>query len=67
MSFIALIFNSRSSKDIEVDIYKPGQASDSQLKQGPRSNFEMAGGGGGTPLVTRYWGGRKTPFLTNSL
>ena len=65
MSFVALIFNSRSSKNIEVDIYKPGQASDSQLKQGPRSNFEMAGGG--DTVGDSILGGHKTPFLTNSL
>ena len=37
--------------------------------QEPRSNFEIGGGGGGGegPLVTRYGGGLKTPFLTNSL
>ena len=36
-------------------------------EQGLRNNFEM-GGGGGTPLVTKYWGGgHKTLFLTNSL
>ena len=35
--------------------------------QGPRSNFEIGGEGGGAPIVTQYWGGHKTPFPTNSL
>ena len=36
--------------------------------QGPRSNFEIGGVGGGAPLVTQYWGGgHKALFLTNSL
>ena len=36
--------------------------------QGPRSNFEVGGGGRGAPLGTQYWGGgHKTLFLTNSL
>ena len=26
-------------------------------RQGPRSNFEIGGGGGGAPSVTQYWGG----------
>ena len=30
--------------------------------QGPQSNFEI-GGGGGAPLVTRYWGGTRHFFL----
>ena len=35
------------------------------VRQGPRSNSRLrGGGGGGAPLVTRYWGGHKTPFLT---
>ena len=36
------------------------------MVQGPRSNFEI-GGGGGAPLVTRYWGGHKTPFRTTNI
>ena len=37
--------------------------------QGPRSNFEIGGGGRWAPLVTQYWGGggHKTLFGTNSL
>ena len=31
--------------------------------QGPRSNFEIGGGGRGAPLVTQYWGGIKQFFL----
>ena len=31
--------------------------------QGPRSNFEIGGGGG----MTEYWGGALYTFLTNSL
>ena len=37
------------------------------INQGPRRNFEIGGGGGGAPLVTQYWGGHKTLFLTKSL
>ena len=37
-------------------------ASLSAIHQGPRSNFEMGGGGGG-PLVTRYLGGTGHHFL----
>ena len=38
-----------------------------QLFCSRRSNFDIGGGGGVWPLVTRYWGGDKTIFLTNSL
>ena len=60
---ILIDFNQRlESRDFSVHLdfvfYK--------LDQGPRRNFEI-GGGGGAPLVTQYWGGQKTLFLTNSL
>ena len=32
-------------------------------KQGPRSNFEMGGRGGGAPLVTQYWRGGGTKYF----
>ena len=48
-------------------ISKPGRQqliiiiTQTQDFQGSRSNFEN----GGAPLVTQYWGGHKTLFLTN--
>ena len=30
---------------------------------GPRSNYEIGGGGGGAPLVNRYWGGEGARHL----
>ena len=61
---ILIDFNQRlESRDFSVHLdfvfYK--------LDQGPRRNFEIGGRGGGAPLVTQYWGGQKTLFLTNSL
>ena len=48
-------------KDVNV-------VNDTTIVQGPRSNFEIGGvGGGGAPLVTRYWegggGGTRHLFL----
>ena len=37
------------------------------MLQEPWSNFEIGGRGRGAPLVTQYWGGHKTLFLTNSV
>ena len=45
------------------DIYELTQIAEVSKRwneQGPRSNFEI--GGGGTPLVTQYWGGGQNNF-----
>ena len=34
---------------------------------GGNDSDSILGGGRGAPIVNRYWGGHKTPFLTNSL
>ena len=36
---------------------------DYPISQGPRSNFEIGGGGGGAPILTQYWRGTKHLFL----